>query len=390
MFYIYPPSGKISLHHMENSVFTRLDYLEHLYSDRVKYFHGNFEFLLENTLHDRVGHFTLRLLAALSSDLWTYWSVREVLLFKHRLAKISSKLLYKLLRSFSQQIKPFNSESLIQLTLYQISILYLKPHIFKHLSYNHSEECKLYSCKVRFELLPNLIKSRKVTINAGYAIIYCSQWKLLLESLFFTYLRIQKNIFKSETKYGIITAVNINTESNHFPPCMKHLHTVLRNKHRLSHYARFTLSLFLKDCGMELNDAIIYWKEEYSKEHNCNSVCLHNWNASEKKFIYSIRHLYGLEGSKKDYAAPDCSIICKTMPGPKYEGGCPFQHFDEIHLKHLLSSSLKERKLMNFIKTIHRRKPNEACAEYLKLITKRTQILFISNPVQFYHMLNKT
>lgn len=61
---------------------------------------------------------------------------------------------------------------------------------------------------------------------------------------------------------------------------------------------------------MKIDDAIQYWKEEYSKPHTCNSVCMHKWQTDEKKFIYSIRHLYGLEGSHRNYKSPNCTVMC--------------------------------------------------------------------------------
>lgn len=192
---------------------------------------------------------------------------------------------------------------------------------------------------MRHEAIPDLIKKRKLDLSAGYAIVYCSNWKKILTSLFYTYISNEVICMKSKAqyiinqdirlnylyykihskilqenqisiKYGHITKKNIDIEIKNFPLCMQHLHIKLRTTHRLSHYARFYYSLFLKDGGMKLEDAINYWKEEYSKPHSCSSNCLHNWKSNERKFIYSIRHLYGLEGSRKNYKSPTCELIC--------------------------------------------------------------------------------
>lgn len=189
---------------------------------------------------------------------------------------------------------------------------------------------------MRYELVPNLIKERKVDLNAGYAIVYCSKWKEVLLSLFYTYMtkeltcmkfkarhsinqdirldyiyqKIYYRVFEKSSESGCITKDNINTEMKNFPLCMQHLHVQLRKTHRLSHYARLHYSLFLKDAGMQLEDAINYWKEEYSKPHSCSTVCSHNWQSSERKFVYSIRHLYGLEGSRKNYKSLNCKFMC--------------------------------------------------------------------------------
>lgn len=192
---------------------------------------------------------------------------------------------------------------------------------------------------VRFELVPNLVKERELIIKNGNVITYCSNWKIVLQSLFSNYVtnelnvmrkqalqtikhdlrfqilnqKVQSYLFKKNATHGNITIDNIDAEAQKFPLCMQHLHSVLRSRHRLSHYARLYYSLFLKEIGMELGDSIIFWRQEYSKPHTCSSVCLHNWQSNEKKFIYSIRHMYGLEGSRRNYKTPDCNLICVSI-----------------------------------------------------------------------------
>lgn len=60
MFYIIPPNGEIPFHILENCILTRLDYLQHLYEGSTDEFDGNFEYLLENSTYDKIGHFVLR------------------------------------------------------------------------------------------------------------------------------------------------------------------------------------------------------------------------------------------------------------------------------------------------------------------------------------------
>lgn len=94
-----------------------------------------------------------------------------------------------------------------------------------------------------------------------------------------------------------------------FPPCMANLYNNLKKNHRLSHYARFNFSLFLKDIGMSLNDSIAFWKSEYSQPSKCAGKCSHSWQKDSAKYTYSIRHLYGLEGKRANYRAPSCYKI---------------------------------------------------------------------------------
>lgn len=275
---------------------------------------------------------------------------------------------HRLFRKILRDAKTYEygSSLYIKNALIIFSTSFLQPQVFAHIvEKEHDNDCKLYSCKsnyscllllvsvhfilhnifiiikydycvsVYFQSVPDLIRERKIDLNNGYAVVSCSMWKNVLESLFNTmieheykYLNIDmKNIIEMDPRLnlihkklraqlleeenfrGTITATNIDIESKKFPLCMQHLHRVLRDRHRLSHFARFYYSLFLKECGMELESAIHYWRNEYSKPHTCSSGCTHDWQTSEKKFVYSIRHFYGLEGGRKNYRAPKCEMI---------------------------------------------------------------------------------
>ncbi|CAK9803542.1 DNA primase large subunit [Anthophora plagiata] len=412
MFYIITPTGQVSLHVLEKCVFARLEYLHLLHEGKAHEFGGNFEYLLENSVYDRIGHFTLRLLSSVSEDLCNYWIVREILLFQTRLNYILPRQLRRLFRNILYQLRLLtDNEKLINKTLIDVCSLFSKSSVFKHLiSKDHSKACNLFVTKVRYELVPDLIKRRKLDLNAGYAIVHCSKWKSTLTSLFSTYItkelacikskaqytinhdtrldylyhKIHCKIFQVNHVYGHITRENIDIEMKYFPPCMQHLHTKLRSTHRLSHYARLYYSLFLKDGGMHLEDAVNYWKEEYSKPHSCSSVCLHNWQSNERKFIYSIRHLYGLEGSQKNYKSPTCNSICMNISSPMYEGGCPFKHFDMNTLKNLLCLSLSDNKVTGLLQTISSDNPQAACAEFFKMLNQNRNDIVINSPLQYY------
>ncbi|XP_015175062.1 PREDICTED: DNA primase large subunit-like [Polistes dominula] len=416
MFYVKPPNGQIPLHVMEKCVHTRLEYLEYLYTNEANDFEGNFQYLLENSAYDKVGHFILRLIASTSADLWMYWLPRETLLLKHRLDNITPRQLNNLFRSIIRQLDTIESiENEISLNIRRLCLFYLKSTVFKHImSKNHANDCCVFQFKVRFELIPELIKHREVDLTAGYAVIYCSQWKKLLVALFNTYLisdlkhikthawhvnndvrlqslkqQVQFYISPNRSTIGRVNNNNINVEVEKFPLCMQHLHKVLKKRYRLSHYARFYYSLFLKEGGMKIDDAIRYWKEEYSKPHTCTSVCTHNWQTDEKKFVYSIRHLYGLEGSRRNYKSPSCTVMCAQVPGAAYEGGCPFKHFDSDKLINLLSSSLTKDKIDQFLQIMPSQKPEILCSSYFKLVHKNyDDNVIINSPIQYYAMAN--
>jgi len=60
MFYIIPPNGEIPFYIMEDCILTRLDYLKLLSEGCANEFDGKFEYLLENSTYDKIGHFVLR------------------------------------------------------------------------------------------------------------------------------------------------------------------------------------------------------------------------------------------------------------------------------------------------------------------------------------------
>ncbi|KAL0101429.1 hypothetical protein PUN28_018928 [Cardiocondyla obscurior] len=414
MFYIIPPHGEIPLYILEDCIMTRLNYLKLLHDGSANEFDGKFEYLLENSVHDKIGHFVLRLLASISSDLCIYWISKESLLFKHRLDNISPRQLHKLLKQIMWKLQLFkDKKNVIDKTLIELCKFYSQLLVFKHLRSN-CENCNEFQYKVRFEIVPDLVKERDLILNNGDVITYCSNWKKVLQSLFSSYIisemstikkqaehiikhdprfyvlnqKIQSYLFNKVTPHGKVTTENIETEKQKFPLCMQHLHSVLKKRHRLSHYARLYYSLFLKEIGMTLEDSIIFWREEYSKPHTCTSVCSHNWQSNEKKFIYSIRHMYGLEGSRKNYKTPDCNLICSGISGAAYEGGCPFKDFDKSALGNLLRASLTEDDMEKFINNTSVKNPEVLCTAFLKFVRKEdVNNAVVRSPVQYYRRM---
>lgn len=107
-----------------------------------------------------------------------------------------------------------------------------------------------------------------------------------------------------------MTAQDVNARSVYFPPCMAHLYKVLQSRHRLNHEARRQFTLFLKDAGMPVEEALNFWSTEYSQPSSeCGSGCTHSWQKDARRYRYSIRHMYGLEGGRYTYSVPSCSYI---------------------------------------------------------------------------------
>ncbi|XP_059159774.1 uncharacterized protein LOC131943581 [Physella acuta] len=131
-------------------------------------------------------------------------------------------------------------------------------------------------------------------------------------------------------KYPPLRLADLWTNCSMFPPCMENLMTELRVRHRLRHHDRVQLTLFLKELGLPVHEALLLWKREYSTPvANGSSSCHHGWHGNERRYIYNIRHLYGLEGGHVNYKAHSCSAIQGRSLGCVSAGNCPFMSSQE-------------------------------------------------------------
>lgn len=83
-----------------------------------------------------------------------------------------------------------------------------------------------------------------------------------------------------------------------FPPCMYNITNMLKQNRHLKYNGRLLLWPFLKDCGMKIEDVIAFSKEHWR-----------NTGEFEKTHLYSIRHIFGLEGQKQQKNCYSCAKI---------------------------------------------------------------------------------
>lgn len=53
---------------------------------------------------------------------------------------------------------------------------------------------------------------------------------------------------------------------------MRHLHESLRRDHHLKHFARLQYGLFLKNIGLTLEQALAFWRAEFTKKMDVDKV----------------------------------------------------------------------------------------------------------------------
>lgn len=80
-----------------------------------------------------------------------------------------------------------------------------------------------------------------------------------------------------------------------FPPCIKILYSTLLAKQHLSHMGRFTVTSFLLNIGMHLEELIKLY------------LSLSDFN--ERLTRYQVMHIAGEKGSKTKYTPPTCNTL---------------------------------------------------------------------------------
>ena len=126
-----------------------------------------------------------------------------------------------------------------------------------------------------------------------------------------------------------VTAAQIPSLLNHFPLCMRTMHENLQYSHHLKHTGRIQYGLFLKGIGMSVEEALVFWRQSFSKV---------NEDKFAKEYRYNIRYNYGLEGSRKNYKPYSCQqILTGTPPGAGECHGCPYKHYNKDNLNAALA-----------------------------------------------------
>ncbi|XP_064395296.1 DNA primase large subunit-like [Halichondria panicea] len=109
------------------------------------------------------------------------------------------------------------------------------------------------------------------------------------------------------------------------------LYETLRKEHHLRHFGRLQYGLFLKSIGLTLDQAMAFWRAEFVKKMEPEKF--------EKQYAYNVRHSYGKEGKRANYTPYSClKIILSNNPGQGDHHGCPFRHWDDSHIRQMLTT----------------------------------------------------
>ncbi|XP_064598355.1 uncharacterized protein LOC135464747 isoform X2 [Liolophura sinensis] len=418
-FYFKPPSGTTQLQRLEKLALTRLNFLLKLVvtsGDPVKVHDlltdislvEDSDCLIEGTRKDRISHFVLRLAFSGRRDTREFLLKAETLLFETRFLNMNEEELSYLLHS----LNPFFLKTAASTKLHprgnhssdDVQILQTFQAMHKQFgSWENLVECYLSGSSMKFIEVPfkfvlELVRQRSVTLKYGMAHVSVVKLRTVAMTLFETLLSagMQKAEEKSQSAVDdprmkalfsklrsiflasqpsldqtggvagdLLSHTEVETEVAFYPPCMTHLHRVLREKHRLKHHSRIQYTLFLKEIGLPVHEALMFWKQEYSLVSGDKKSCCHDWHRDGSRYTYSIRHLYGLEGSRVNYRGHCCHSLQTTF-GHSDSGGCPFVHFDQSHLTNLLQSEgLSQKEVDTVLKSSAKGDYQRACGEFL-------------------------
>ncbi|CEG36611.1 dna primase [Plasmopara halstedii] len=311
----------------------------------------------DDTTKDVLSHFFLRMAFCQTEELRRWFLTQESALFRYRLDKLT--------REEKIQFMKQNGLSYEEATLKEIEVRQSKLKAVRD----------AYDLKVRGQPLPayfkvpftealDLVASRRVYLEAGTAYVSFEHVVSILFAAFRTNLsRELSGAFRKYSRSLIskderLAPVLSNLAKHHIdadysvtpvpgsgntirpdmidtlavtsmPLCMRSLHKGLKLNHHLKFAGRQQYGLFLKGIGLQLDDAVAFWKQEF-----CKKISVDDFN---KKYAYNIRHNYGKEGKRKDYAPPNCMrIITGDPPKTGEYHGCPFRHFEQEHLRKAL------------------------------------------------------
>ncbi|XP_063368500.1 DNA primase large subunit-like [Cydia amplana] len=409
-YYLTPVKGDMPAHLLETIVSTRLDFLKAIYKgDTIVYN----EYMVEGSIYDNVGHFMLCIVTILTGNtaFSQFFLKAETELFKRRINTLSAYDLRRFAKRLLNSIKRSDDTPSCEALKVLCQHLVLK-NLAHHISISHNTNCSIHSIELNFKQCLMFVASRQVEMKQGMAKLPCGKWLQYLLSLFNTNLRyrisqtdvtplrsdpritdmlnkIRKDLIPfMSSNTEVLLSRNVDSSTKFFPPCMLNLHRNLRARHRLSHTQRFFYSLFLKDIGMPVEEAIDFWRNEYKLNPNGTHVCCHSWEKDEKKYLYGIRHMYGLEGGRKNYTSVNCQRI-QGSDNACSEGGCPFK-FDYQQMVKLLPGC-PDNVLSQINEFKRKRQYNAACRTYLQssLNTDCDSISFSFTPVKYYMIASK-
>jgi DNA primase large subunit len=275
--------------------------------------------------------------------------------------------------------------------------------------------------RIPFRLVPSLVSKRLVPLEGGLAVIDSGSVRPFLASVFEHFFSASMRAIQAErwvivqdqrlldfVNHILITfsrlnpvlsgfsagcgppllSADVQSASADFPPCFANAHQKLTRLHRLGHHARVAYTLFLKEIGQPRAEAVKFWSWHYSRAAASSSSvsCSHSWQKDCKKYTYSIGHLYGVEGARKNYSAHSCRAV-KEMGenSPSAALVCPFASYEGAVLERILRASIGDDDVVETLMRTRSHSSNAACRLFLGA-KKGEAVAEFAKPSQYYRI----
>lgn len=330
---------------------------------------------LESTDDDINSHFALKLISAQTITSMKSFIRNESMLFARRLENFHHKIVEDY----------FYTHFLRHLTDLEIKEdAVVIPHMSFYSSKKHKYVIKP-GCKVvmYFSKVPDIIgdsfpekgfvmngemymKSCILTFYREYLEKSCNQLYFRLKNN--PDERIQYIHDLIYVRKPVVNQTSFKTIETNFPPCITGLMHKLKTLKHLKYKDRLILTRFLKDSGIPVDDTITFFRS--------------NFNVSEtvfkNKYLYSIRHVYGLEGKRANYTSYDCKRVIASHDRETF--GCPFKSNPGYLKEYANEKGLDIEDLGDCQKS---------CSKVLEVVSGRLVNSVITKPIDFLNHFNK-
>jgi len=358
---------------------------------------------MKNREVDHVSHFILRLAYCRTEDLRRWFVTHETDLFRLRWGLIREHC--------PEEIQYFMAESgLSYQPIDSLEKEKLKEQLIAACGYGMStvkfDDEKFY--RVPWTEAVDLVRARRVLVKGGMAYIPSSELLSLVMGVFRAKLshnlvltcralpvleedsRLVNMVQNLDKRYtGEDYGANKNSarvmpteidplSKRNFPLCMKNMQEVLNSTHHLKYKARLQYGLFLKGIGMTLEDALKFFRGEFTKHMDLDKF--------EKEYAYGIRYNYGKEGKKKNWQPFDCMKIIMETVGAGENHGCPFRHHESKSIRQRIESyDLKKDEVDSILKKVEEGHFQIACGMHFSAVhLKELTTGSVSHPNQWY------
>lgn len=313
----------------------------------------------EKILRDEASHFLLRLALCKTHEHRTWLLQTEYDLFTSRLDGAGADFALAAIEKANGPTVKLVSPSELELFRAELDAVARGPNRHK----GDSGATRYF--KIAFEEVPSLVRHRRVFLHKGLAFVpernildvVSTQFRSKLsEALAIAFKAValadgdrrmrpildsvrQRFAADDDANKGFDPAKGIERISlgqlhesvPAMPLCMANMMAKLREQHHLRHAGRMQLGVFLKGCGLTMDESLQFWRTEFGKGQI-------NSEKFEKTYAYNIRHHYGKEGKRRNLTPFACMRIINDRPGPGEHNGCPYREFEEGRLKTALRS----------------------------------------------------